>query len=131
MAVDVGQAALDAVVVVRQLFMVQAEQVQRCGVQVVAVGRMFGGQVAEIVGGSVADSAFDSSAGQPGGERSAVVVSTGSACSLGGRLASEFGRAHDECFVEQAASFQVVKECRRAGVENAAPLAVVARQVFV
>ena len=78
-----------------------------------------------------ADSSFDSASGQPCGECSAVVIASGCSVSLGGGLPAEFGCAHDECFVEQAASLQVFQECGRSGVEHAAPVAVVARQVFV
>ena len=38
MAVHIGQAALDAVVVKRQPFVIDAEQVQRGGMEIVRVG---------------------------------------------------------------------------------------------
>ena len=70
----IGEAALDAVVVEAEFFVVEAEQVQRGGVEVVAVGGVFGGLEAEFVGGAVSGAALDAAAGHPGGEGAGVVV---------------------------------------------------------
>ena len=53
LAVDVGQPAVDAVVAERQPLVVDAEQVQDRGVEVVAVGRVLGGLVRPFVAGAV------------------------------------------------------------------------------
>ena len=57
--------------------MVDAEQVQDRGVQVVDADAVDGGLVADLVGGAVMDAALDAAAGQPGGEGVRVVVAAG------------------------------------------------------
>ncbi len=70
----VRQPTLDAVVVVAELFVVEAEEVQCGGVQVVAVGGVFGGFEAEVVGGAVGGAALNATTGHPGGKGSGIVV---------------------------------------------------------
>ena len=52
-AVDVGEAVVAAGVAVRQLLMVEAEEVEDGGVEVVDVDGFFDGFEAELVGGAV------------------------------------------------------------------------------
>ena len=68
MPVHVGQAAVDAVVAEGQPGVVDAEQVQDGGVEVVAVGGVLDGLVRPLVAGAVGDAPLDAAAGQPGGE---------------------------------------------------------------
>jgi hypothetical protein len=49
-AFDVGEAAFDAVVVERQSFVIEAQQVEDGGVEVVDGADVEGGAVAEVVG---------------------------------------------------------------------------------
>ena len=63
-----------AVVAVRQLRVVEAEQVQDGGVQVVDADAIDGGLVADLVGLAVVDAALDAAAGEPGREGVRVVV---------------------------------------------------------
>jgi hypothetical protein len=48
-SVDVGEAAVDAVVVEGELFVVDAEEVQNGGVEVVDGDGIFGGEIASFV----------------------------------------------------------------------------------
>ena len=73
----VGQAAVDAVVAEGQLGVVDAQQVQDRGVQVVAAGRARAVLPGPFVALAVGDAALDAAAGQPGDERAAVVVAAG------------------------------------------------------
>ncbi len=102
MSVDICQAAVDAVVVEAQFLVIQPEQVQRGGVQVVAVGGILGGFEAEVVGAAVGGAAFDAAAREPCGECSGVVVAA-FACALRGGLSAKLAGAEDERAVEQAA----------------------------
>ena len=77
MPVNVGQAAVDAVVAKGEPFVVDAHQVQDGGVQIVTVGPALDGLVAELIALAVADAPLDAGAGQPGDERAAVVVAAG------------------------------------------------------
>ena len=68
MAVDVGQAAVEAVVVVRQPLVVEPQKVQDRPVDVVNRRDVFDGLVAEFVGCSVGERSPDARSGQPAGE---------------------------------------------------------------
>ena len=63
--VHVGQAEVAALEAVGQPLVVDAEQVQHRGVQVVDVDDVLDGVVAELVGRAVGDAALDAAAGQP------------------------------------------------------------------
>ncbi len=51
-----------------EFFVIEAELVEDGGVDVVDVGFIDDGVVADLVGFTIADAAFDSAAGHPGGE---------------------------------------------------------------
>ena len=70
--VHVGQAEVAAGVAVRQLLVVEAQQVQDRRVQIVDVDLVLDGGEAELVGRAVDVPALDAAAGQP--HREAVVV---------------------------------------------------------
>ena len=73
-AVDVGEPARCAVVVIGEPFVVEAEQVEDRRVEVVNVDDVFDGLVAEFVGGAEAEPVLDAGAGEPGGEALGVMV---------------------------------------------------------
>ena len=72
--VDVGQTTLDSVVVIRQRFVIDAEQLENGGVEVGPGDRIFDGPPADIVCFTVSDSLFESRTGQPAGEAFRIVV---------------------------------------------------------
>ncbi len=74
---DVGQAEIAAVVAIGQPRVIDAQQVQDRGVQVVDAHAVDDGLEAEFVGLAVVDAALDSAAGQPGGEGVRIVVAAG------------------------------------------------------
>src|SRR5688572_12345544 len=73
-AVHVRQPALDAVVVEGQALVVDAEQVEHRGVQVVDRSHVLDSLVAEVVGGAEAEAALYAGAGEPDREALWVVV---------------------------------------------------------
>ena len=68
----------------------------------VAVGDVFDGFEAKLVGAAVSGATFDATTGHPGGEGTSIVV-TAFAAALRGGLAAEFGGADDERVLQQAA----------------------------
>ena len=75
----VGQPALDAVVVEGQALVVHAKEVERGGVEVVAVGRVLGGLEAQVVSGAIEGTVQPGSqvsAQQPSSTGAVVVKST-------------------------------------------------------
>ena len=73
-AVDVRQAEVAAGVAVGELLVVQAEEVQDDGVQVVDVGLVFDGFAPVVVGGTVGDAGLDAAARQLDAEPKRIVV---------------------------------------------------------
>src|SRR5262249_21145458 len=71
---DIGQAEIATVVAVRQLLMIQADQMQDGRVQVVDADAVLDGLEADLVSRAVMDAALHSAAGHPDGERMRVVV---------------------------------------------------------
>jgi len=106
--VDVGEAAVDAVVAVGEASVIDTEQVQDGGVEVVAVGFAIDGLIAEFVAETVGSTGFDACAGEPGDEGAAVVIAPG--FSLGEGHAAELGSPDDECVLEHAELFEVPNE---------------------
>src|SRR6266699_6494949 len=75
LAMYVRQPEIAASVAVGELLVVEAHELQNCGVQVVNVNFVLDGLEAELVGGPVGLPAFDAAAGQPISETVVVVVS--------------------------------------------------------
>ena len=76
MAVDVGQAALNAIMVEGQSLMVDTEQVQNGGVKVVPANAVFLGAMAGLIRVAVGDSGPQPCPSHPHGKSRAVVVAT-------------------------------------------------------
>ena len=109
MAVDICQAAGKAVMVIRKAFVIEAEDVQNRGMEIVDGGGLLDRFIPEFVGGAVADAFFHSGAGHPGGEPGGVVIAAAGAFLESGH-AAEFGAPDDEGVLEQASLFQVDEE---------------------
>lgn len=74
-AFDIGQPEVAAAVGISQFFVIEAELVQDCGVQVVNVDFVFNRGESKVVGCSVNRATFDTASGQPHRESVGVVVS--------------------------------------------------------
>ena len=72
----IGQAEVSAAVAIGQAFVIETQQVQDRGVQVVDVDGVLGGHVAELIGVAVGETTFHAAAGEPHREASAVMIST-------------------------------------------------------
>jgi hypothetical protein len=73
-SVDVGQTAVDAVVIKAETLVIEAEKMQHGGVQVVGVGRVFGGLKPKFVGTAVSRAAANAAPNEPDGKRSGIIV---------------------------------------------------------
>src|SRR5450631_568636 len=62
---SVGQAEITTAVRIREFQVIDAEQIQNGGVQVMHVGRFFDGFVPEVISGAVGDAALDAASGHP------------------------------------------------------------------
>ena len=104
-SMHVRQAEVAAAVTVGEAGVVEAEEVEEGGVEVMDVDFVFDRFVAELVGVAEGLAPLYPAAGQPHGEAAAVVVAALGPFGPGG--AAEFPPPDDERFVEQAAALEV------------------------
>ena len=102
-AVDISEAAVDAVLTDGEAFVIDAHEVEDGGVEVVEVDGFVFGVVAVVVGRAVNGAWFDTAASHEHGEAVWIVVAA--VFTLGGWSASEFAAPKNEGFVEKAALF--------------------------
>ena len=114
-AVDVGEAELAAHEAVCQAGMVETEQVEHSGLEVIYVDQVFENVQAEIIGFPNDLAGFDASAGHPHCEAVGVVIASGVGGVFGTaefrhRGATEFTAPDNEGIVEHAALLEVFDE---------------------
>ena len=107
-ALDVGEADVAAGVAEGEFFVVEAEEGEDGGVEVVDVDGVFNGFVAVVVGGAVGEAWFGAAAGHPHGEAFGVVVASVGASAVWG--AAEFSAPDDEGVIEEPVGVEVVEE---------------------
>lgn len=74
MTVDVGEAEVATGVVVGEAFVIEAEEVEHGGMEIVHVEAIGDGGVTDFIGGTVGVAGFRAAPGEPGGEAARVVV---------------------------------------------------------
>ena len=138
LAVDVGQAEVAAGVAVGEAGVVEAEEVEHGGVQVVDVDRLVRGGEAEFVGAAVDLAPLDATAGEPAGEAVVVVVAAVHLAhvrarrgELDGGRAAELAAPDDQRVLEHPALLQVLHQRRARAVGVLAVLPQVLDQVAV
>ena len=119
-AVHIGESVITALKAESELQVVESQQLQDGGVQVVDVHFAFDWSEAHFVGGTVNVSGFDSAAGQPHGKGIDVVIAAGGFPGFAHGSASEFAAPNDESIFEQSASFEVEYECSGGLIDFAA-----------
>lgn len=109
LAGDVGEPLVGTLVAVGEAAVVEAEEVEESGLEVVDVDRVGGGCPADLVGFAVGGAGFAAAAGEEGGEGVGVVVAAGDVAAAGTVFAeggaAELGEPGDEGLVEEAAVF--------------------------
>ena len=114
-SMHIGQTEVASRVAIGELFVLNAELVKDGGVEVVDVDSVFDGVYAELIGGAIHETSFDTSASHEHGKTSMVVVPASLFlvfvfADLGVWSPAKFTAPDDEGFVEKATVFQVVKE---------------------
>ena len=105
---DVGEAEVAPGVFVGEFLVIETEEVEDGGVEVVHVDPSGNGGVAHLVGASMGVSGFGAASGQPGGEAARVVVT--SVLSLRKRRAPELATPPDQSVFEQPPLFEILEE---------------------
>ncbi len=127
----VGQAAIDPVVANGEPLVIDSQQVQHGGVNVVNLGGMIAVErfVAPFVGGAVTHARLHPSAAKPVGEYVRVVIAT--FATLGRWHPTEFGGPQDNSIFQHSTLFEVLNQCRAAASHAFGQGAVIALYVFV
>lgn len=89
-----------------QSLVVQSQQVQNRGMQIMDMHLIAGGVETEVIGGAVTEPCFHSAAGHPIRERMRIVVA--SIVSLGRRRSSELGAPNEQRIFQQASQLQIL-----------------------
>ena len=74
MPLDIGQTEIAPRITIGEAFVIEAEEVQDRGVQIVDMDTFLDGAVAELVGGAVDVAPFDAAAGEEHGEAPVIVI---------------------------------------------------------
>ena len=111
MAFHIGEAKVAAVVEVRKPFVVEAEQVEDGGVEIVGVHGVINRLEADLIGGAVGHAAFHAAAGEESGEGPVMMLAPGVISGAVKGRAAELGGPHHERVVEQTSLFQVGDQC--------------------
>ena len=111
----IGQTEIATAVAKRQLFVVEAKQVQQRRMQVVDVHAVLDRLEAEVVRLTVAHAALRAAAGEEHTEAMRVVVAA--VAILAHRRATKLAAPHDQRVIQQAALLQVAQQ-RRDGLVN-------------
>ena len=110
---DVGEAVVAALEFEGELFVVDAEEMKKGGVEVVDADGVFGNVVGVVIGFADGLTGFDAAAGEPHGEAAGVVVATEAfwgEVALAVNGAAKFAAPDDEGVIEEAALFEVFDE---------------------
>ena len=109
--------------------MVQAQEPEDRGVDIVDVGGAFDGALPDFIGGADSLTAPDTASGKPHGEAPGVVIAT--VTFLVKRRATEFPAPDDERVLQHAPAFEVFEEACDGFIGGFAPLAVIGFEVGV
>ena len=127
----IGQSKITTGMPIGQPFMVEAEQVEHGGVEVVNVDDILHGAEAKLVRGAVGVAAAGAASSEPAGETIMVVIAAIEGGIFGDRCAAEFTAPQDERALEQAALAEVGEECGKRLVPFAGEFAVRAGEAVV
>src|SRR3954454_3178691 len=108
----IGQPALYAVVVERQPRVIEPEQVQDGGMEIVHRDGLLGRLVTDVIGSAVANPLLQPGPRQPAGEAKVVMIAAARADPFRERCPAELRRPEDERVVEHAALLEILEETR-------------------
>src|SRR4030095_10405879 len=113
---DVGEAKVAALEAVGEAQVIEAEEVEDRGVEIVDMHRVARDVPADLVGFAIGEPAFDSATGEQDRKRIRMMISTGDLLVPGTILAqrgsAELTAPDDERFIEQSAFLEVVDQRR-------------------
>ncbi len=127
---DVSEPEVPALESIRQTLVVQAEEVENRGLEVVDVDAVLDGGEAELVGLAEGEAGFHAAAGEPHGISIDVVVATDHLADLAHRCAAELAAPDHEGGVEEAARLQVADQGGAGAVDLASDRVEIAGEIL-
>ena len=112
-AVDVGEAAVEAIVAEGEVFVIDSQKVKEGGVEVVDAGRVFCGCESKGIGGSIGCATSDSTTGHPIGEACLIVITAGAEdafVDFGERCSPELSAENEQGVIEKTSLTEVEEE---------------------
>ena len=125
----VRQPFIASVMEIRQFLVIQTQQVQERGVQVVDVDFVLGGAQAHGIGRAIRQAPFDACPGQPETVAPGIVIAPFAL--FAHRHSPEFAAPDDQRVVEQTAAAQIAQQAGDWFISPAAEIAVVFQDVNV
>lgn len=107
-AVDVSEAAVDAVLADGELLVIDSHEVEDSGVKIVAVGGALSSLKGEVITLTVRGASFDAGSCHPGDEGATIMIASVRTLSEGST--AEFGGPDEEGVFEEATLFKILKE---------------------
>ena len=80
---SIGEPKIASGIFVGESPVIQSQQIENCGVEVVEVHWVVDGFSSEFVGGAVAEAAFDAASGHPEGKAGAIVSASAAVVFVG------------------------------------------------
>src|SRR2546423_4612692 len=113
----ISQAAVDAVMIKTESLMVEAEQMQDGGVQIVNAGDIFHGFVSKVIRRSVTEAFLNTGAREPNSKAVRIVIAAIRAFLESGH-APKIGHPDHQSMLEQSARFHIFEQRGARLVEN-------------
>ena len=105
--VDVGQTKIPTAVTVGESFVIESQQVQHCGVQIMDVDFVGDGSMSVFVGFAVGHPAANAAAGHPHREALRIVIA--SVLAFRERRSAELRSPDDERILEQSSALEILQ----------------------
>lgn len=132
---NIGETEVAAGIAISEFFVIESEQVENSGLQIVDMNGIVDHVEAEIVGLTVNVALFETSAGEPHGKGLRMMIA--SQASAEGGVGFDHGSTaklpspEDESIVEQTSTFKILDEGSAALIGGLTVVAVIAEQIRV
>ena len=114
-----------------ELRVVQPQQVQDCGMEIVQSDRAFNCLATKLIGCPIADTMLQSRPGHERREAFRVVIAPAFPQSFTDRQAPKFGSENHQRFAQHATLFQILQQGRRGLIEDQCIIGVICPQILM
>lgn len=108
-SMDVGESEVPTIISEGEFLVVESEQMEECGMQIVHMDFILYGMVAEFVGFAKGEAGFYPSSSEEQGETIGIVIASGSIF-LGIWSPAEFAAPPDQSILQESALFEILEQ---------------------